>query len=101
MASMACQDFQERKDTGVKSGRPDPQDLPEKTGRGEKTDQSDREESLEREVLEVCWVPEVLQVHQDNAVFQGWTDSRVPKETWEFRESQVLQDSRACLDPTA
>lgn len=101
VGSMGCQDFQERKDTGVKSGRPDPQDLLEKTGRGEKTDRSDREESLERGVLEVCWVPEAPPVHQDSAVFQVWTDSRVPKETWGFRESQVLQDSRACLDPTA
>lgn len=97
---MASPDFQERKDTEVNQGLPAPQDLPEKTGQGERMDQSDKEGWLEKEVPVVCSVREGLQVLQGSAVFQDWTGSRVPKETWDLKESQVLQDNRACLDPT-
>lgn len=96
---MASPDFQERKGTEGNKDRPDPQDLPEKMGQGEKMDQLDKEEWLERVVLVVCLAREELQVLQASAVFQDWTGSRVPKETWDLKESQVLQDSRACLDP--
>lgn len=101
VASMVFPDSQERKDTGVKSGRPDPQDLPERTGRGGRTGRWDSEASPEKGVLEVCWVPEVLPELQDSEVSRVWMGSRVPKETWGLRESRVLRDSRACLDPTA
>lgn len=48
---------------------------------------------------EDCSVREGQRVRQGSAVFQDWTGSRVPKETWDLKESQVLQDSRACPGP--
>lgn len=99
VGSTAFPDFQERKDTEVNQGLPDLQDLPEKTGPGERTDRSDKEEWLEKVGPEDCSVREGQRVHQGSAVFQDWTGSRVPKETWDLKESQVLQDSRACPGP--
>lgn len=86
------------KDTGATQEQWDPQDLKERTERGETTERSDPGVSQVNQDLVVCSDQKVLLESLDLLVYEEMTGPTVPKETWVPKESQDLQVSRGPLE---
>lgn len=83
-----------RRDTGVRTVLLVPMDLPERMDQGEKMERLDQEDLLVRAGREVCSALEALLDLLDNLALLVLMVHRVPKETWDPRESRALLVNR-------